>query len=717
MKKKFLGMLVALLCMSGSAVAQESRREALIDSIANLSLGQLTRLNMMDAAKQLTEENVGLDPITAEAIYAKVLKNTIPLIAESYSQFTEEQLEEICRFMNSEANRRISSSEVSETVGVMLAADMMGLLICMIDGSRWDAEIPELHDKEYDALVDKYMEQTNVLSIFDSMMTPLMENLKDEMGASGMKMLTSIMDQMQHNYPKYYKCALVNYVSKEQLQEVVDFYNKPYMVKIQQDAETFATALIGEVMKDPEAFATQVSELLAQLGAVKDTATVVKEYIEQLPSMPIYNKIEPIRPVKTLAMKKKATYTGQTRDGQAYGKGVLTDKKGIRYSGDFKNDKRHGLITTYYTNGDSITQVWADDKVMKVQNANIKMAASYYKDKPMGDGFAYEDGVKKEGLFIDGELQGDGKATSNEGESIEEGWFENGVLIKGHTIEHGYGNSTEFNGEQYETLIHGAILTGTLKVIDYSDGVKASIAGQGVFINGELNGVGVTETEAKSVNLYDKGCFAYNKLYGDGHRTIKKDGVVIEVYDGEFFAGKYQGKGIRKEYSRNEKYDMEFTKITDAEFRKGEVNGEMVYEEYITNISGGWTFFTFTRFGFKMPYSDSRLTPENSNSEAPVIRIKGTATDGKLNGEAEITLSNGDYYKGTFRNGEFVEGIARITYSDSSMYEGEMKNGKYEGKGKYTEAYGFSDEGTFMYGTCVDGVRKNKRGTVLYKIR
>ena len=80
-------------------------------------------------------------------------------------------------------------------------------------------------------------------------------------------------------------------------------------------------------------------------------------------------------------------------------------------------------------------------------------------------------------------------------------------------------------------------------------------------------------------------------------------------------------------------------------------------------------------------------------------------------------MSNGDYYKGVFKNGVFKEGVTRKTNADGSVYEGEMKNGWYEGQGKLTEANGNSDEGIFNSGSCVDGVRKDKRGKVLYKIK
>ena len=165
-----------------------------------------------------------------------------------------------------------------------------------------------------------------------------------------------------------------------------------------------------------------------------------------------------------------------------------------------------------------------------------------------------------------------------------------------------------------------------------------------------------------------------------------------------------------KKYTYTDKYDLTYGQTTEGYFHEGNLEGDMVYDELITNISPqNWRF---TRFGFKINYY-----AEEATSDSLAIHIKGTVTNDKLNGEAEITISNGDYYKGIFKNGEFKEGVVRQTNSNRSVYEGEMKNGKYEGQGKLTYSNGNYDEGTFMYGTCIDGVCKDKRGRVLWKIR
>ena len=95
MKRKLKMTILLLLCLSSSMVAQDSEKSVLCDSVVNLSLKQLSRWDIMNAAKKLTEENNRLDPIIAEAIvYTVNEKMASSLIAESYREFTDSQIRE-----------------------------------------------------------------------------------------------------------------------------------------------------------------------------------------------------------------------------------------------------------------------------------------------------------------------------------------------------------------------------------------------------------------------------------------------------------------------------------------------------------------------------------------------------------------------------------------------------------------------------------------------
>ena len=719
MKKKILGMVAMLLCISNGMIAQSNEREALIDSIVTISLNQSGRIKMIEAAKEGNAEN--LNPIEVEAfIYTMGQQLSRPIVAKSYANLTNEELEEVLRFINSEANRRISSNEVAEGLSLYLLPDMMGYLLSSISGTSWKSEVPSLNDKEYGALVDRYIELTGALSTFDEVMNPLMGEMKSKMGSSAMGMMSAMITKIKKNYPAYYKAALVDYVSKEQLQEAIDFYSQPYMLKVQQNAKNLSTSLVDKVMKDPEAFAKQIATLVDDSETTMESSSVVKDYISRLPYLPIYNKVDSIFPVRTLTMKKKATYTGQTRDGLAHGKGVLTDKKGVRYSGDFRRGKRHGLITTYHLSGDSAQYIWADDKVLAAYNTDLSKPASTYKSKAIGYGYKTTLLGKEEGFFIDNELYGQGKATY--GNVIKEGRFVGGSLVEGRITNQAENNKiVQFEGELFNNSLIYEIKKGTTKIVTKTKGKEATSVKQGTFINDEMHGMGSWEYCEDGYSSYNEGYFAYNELYGKGHRTRKWDeNNAAEVYDGDFFAGRYQGKGVKK-YTFTDKYNITYDQSTNGFFHEGVLKGDVVYDELISDITFDtkdlWSTWTFTRFGFKIPHGAYHRPERKNGLDSLTIHIEGTVIEGKLNGEAEITLSNGDYYKGIFKNGEFMEGIARKTNSNRSVYEGEMKNGKPEGKGKQTFSNGDYDEGTYKNGRCVDCVHKDKRGKVLWKRR
>ena len=721
MKKSVLGLVVALLCMSGNVMAQSNEREVLIDKIVNQSLNQMSRVKMIQLAKEYTDE---LDPIEAEAaIYAISQQLARPIVAKSYSNLTEEQLKEVLRFMRSDAYHRISSDGVAESLGLYLFVDMMGYMVyteyarilgVQPSSTSWKPFVSPLNDKEYSSLVDDYIELTGALSVFDKVMPQIKEKLKQEMDVNTAGMMTSMIKRMQKYYPVYYKAALIEYVSKEQLQEVVDFYSRPYMIEVSKAAKGTMMSLPDEVMKDSEALEKM---MLRYFENNADMSSVVHAYIARLPYMPVCNRVNEIFPVRTLAMKKKATYTGQTRDGLAHGKGVLTDKKGIRYSGDFRKGKRHGLITTYSLSGDSARHVWADDKVLAAYNTDLLKPAATYKGKAMGYGYKTTLTGREEGYFIDGELCGQGKATS--GEIVKEGRFVGGSLVEGRIIDKSTTDKiVQFEGELFNDGLMYEIRKGSTKIVTKKDGKKTAAIKTGTFVNREMHGMGSWEYGEDGYSWCEEGYFAYDELYGKGHRTRKWDkDNTTEVYDGDFFAGKYQGQGVKKRTFTDK--NLTYIQITEGIFHEGNLKGDMIFDELITDIAFETksTYWYFARFGFEIRHGAYHRPIGETGLDSLTIHIKGTVTNGKLNGEAEIILSNGDYYKGIFKNGEFKEGTARITYSNRSVYEGDMKNGKYEGQGKLTYSNGNSDEGTFMYGTCIDGAHKDKRGKVLWKIR
>ena len=53
----------------------------------------------------------------------------------------------------------------------------------------------------------------------------------------------------------------------------------------------------------------------------------------------------------------------------------------------------------------------------------------------------------------------------------------------------------------------------------------------------------------------------------------------------------------------------------------------------------------------------------------------GSVKNGLYHGEGNLYLPNGDYFQGTYKNGEFIKGKGRKTLKQSKIYEGELGNG------------------------------------------
>jgi hypothetical protein len=79
-------------------------------------------------------------------------------------------------------------------------------------------------------------------------------------------------------------------------------------------------------------------------------------------------------------------------------------------------------------------------------------------------------------------------------------------------------------------------------------------------------------------------------------------------------------------------------------------------------------------------------------------KSEGEFNEDGLNGNGIITFSDGSFKKGTFKNGEFIEGIVKMIYDDGTIYEGGMKEEIYHGQGKQILPDGNVEEGVWNMG-------------------
>lgn len=673
-------------------VAQEDNSKVLIDSIIKISFNN-DRVGLIDDGSRMFSNHKELDPFLAEAsTYFWQQQMLVPYFAEIYVNFTEDELKEILAFYNSESYRRISSPNLQEELRIMFAVNMLGSLFAGISGQSWNLNDLKISDKEYNSLANKYIKQIKFEENFDAVLDVLLNSMQEKSSAEDLRMIKGMLTKMGKEGMACYKYLLGRYVSKKQLQEVVKFYSSSLGIRLLDNNVGNMISLFSDV--------TQNQESRAKFEAKMDSVVSVKDclsYIKIAKQMSLANRNFSL-PIDTIHLNGKSIYVGEVFGGLPGGKGVLTDKDGVRYSGDFKDGKRHGLLTTYFVNGDSISQYWADDKVMKNQGDDINKLVPSYMGKAMGYGKLSSG--KACGYFVDGELHGKGEEV--DANFTKAGLFKHGELISGKEV-------TFFDNKKkvvvFDKEVDGVITKGVKSII--KSGVKGQTEEkfEGTFIRDVLHGMGTYEYITPTFKSKYQGFFAYNELYGYGTSyKYWEENQTMETYVGNYFASKYQDYGIHQ-YVYTSKDSIKYVQITKGYFEKGEKEGDVEYEEKITKIpSAGWIF---TRFGVRFANQHDTLT----------IHIKGVVHDKKLEGQAEIKASNGDYYKGVFHRGGFKEGIACIHYSDGSKYEGEFKDGKYNGNGKYYYLDGTYDDGIFLNGYIKEGFLKNKKGVRIKKIK
>lgn len=86
---------------------------------------------------------------------------------------------------------------------------------------------------------------------------------------------------------------------------------------------------------------------------------------------------------------------------------------------------------------------------------------------------------------------------------------------------------------------------------------------------------------------------------------------------------------------------------------------------------------------FKKDFEDGKGVKEYYNHPS-IISIRGQFCRGVPDGNVEIEMKNGDFYKGKMKKGK-IEGEGKMTYSTNKQgyiyYEGSWLNGKFNGLG------------------------------------
>lgn len=620
-------------------------RKALEDSVM---VGEISR-----SIVEATLEMDGMDDsekLFTHWAYAEFMKAAS---REHLAAFTDDELRDIVRYLQSDAYRFTSSKFFLENFTRNLSKAMM-------------FELGQGNDFSYSLNDGSYA--TGLAPAFSALSAELMPYVDEKLGNDGefmtaarrsgapesqIKSVAAAARRTLGNLYDIYRLTLVDYLSNEKVRYMEDFCQSPlgqkyaeYKADVGNTVEKYSYSGLHE-MKD-----RIMKSDAYELGiGVSDYVSLSRAFPEYFPEL--------YRPYLKLTMKN-GTYEGQTRDRVPYGQGMLTDRKGVVYKGAFKNGKRHGLIEVIRPGKQPELQFWIDDKYKKnmpvgqEEDGTVNDVVSY-NGKRYGYGGLYDSGNQTSyvGIFVDNQMNGAGQISSRE--RVAQGSFIDGRLVNGQMRW----LNEKWHLNEFQGRMSASVWEGVRRVV-HKDGRRQEMF-TGIFLKDGLEGRGTKSVAEGKTATEFSGIFAYGKLYGPGvmnHRYTSDNGIVCdEVYTGNFFMDKPHGHGT---------YAISLTDIPD----------------------GSWSI---RRLGTSI----SNISADSTQIIMEGVFDRGTFKDGR------ITISNGSWYEGTFNSSGLVEGRMLCNYSDGSYYEGECRNGRFHGQGLVRYADGTVYEGQFENGSPV----------------
>lgn len=472
--------------------------------------------------------------------------------------------------------------------------------------------------------------------------------------AGHIDMLRTSADKVRGKLFDIYRLSAVDYLGKEDLKVVEEFISSSLGRKYAAYLQEVGKSADFSSEEFAEGFFATLSEKKINTPQLRSS---VVQYVSVSRKFPEY--FPEVHRSYSELLVGESSYCGETRDMKPYGKGKMTDKKGVVYEGDFKNGQRHGMITVTKPGKQPVTQFWIADKYRKEvpvgKDKNGEVPRPFEEGGRMyGFGRSADEATKASsyGVFIDGLLNGTGKRY--EPGHTEEGEFLYGTLVDGQiTLNKGKNEKVTYKGR-----ISGKCIDGVSTLTTNDDSRKE--VHTGVFYDGYLEGRGHRVVSKPNDEIESAGVFAYGRIYGD---AVQKRDVVYgtgmhesSVYDGGFYADRYHGEG---------RLSMSLDEIPD---QAGVVRCSVSLP----------------------PFNSTRLD----------VVMEGMFDNGAFV-EGRITYSDGSWYDGRFAEVGLVQGSMRQVNQDGSVYQGACVDGVPHGAGELYAADGSVFKGEFEYGQPV----------------
>lgn len=650
----FCACLVSALCLC----AQD--RKSLEDSVI---VGGIPRsvVDMVFENAQMSKD----EKLVLHWTYAELMKS---VSREHIAVFSDQELQTILDYYRTDAFRYLSSetfyTTYIENIGKALRSEAGA-------GAKFSYT---LRDKSYGAGLKTMFQSTlnTIRPVVDDMLSEdgslISSARRSAIPESHIQLMISSARKVIDNLYNIYLVSCVDYLSKDALKPVEDF----------------AVSALGQKYADYtqkvwNAAEAATDDFIASLEGRKANSYQLKlalaDYVSLAHSFPEYIP-ELYRPYAEFNIGD-SRYQGQTRDKMAHGKGRLTDKKGVVYEGDFKYGKRHGMLQVTKPGKETQTQFWISDKYVKnvpvgKDKDGVVPPVHVEDGRRCGYGSYYDSGTgaRYQGVFVDGQLNGVAKVFER-GRTVE-GEFVNGKFVSG---------TISWSDDRFEINDFRGKVSA-----DYSDGIRRWVAKDGSrkeqhigkFKAGLLEGRGHRSVMDIGDRVETSGTFAYGRLYGKGlYRHTRKDvetgASSISVYDGNFFADLFHGKGNLR--------------VSQSNLPQGSAS--------------------FTICGVRLPVS---------SVDSLEVIMNGRFDEGSFK-EGRISFSDGSWMEGTFTETGLAEGKMLRKYSDGSSYLGDCYDSKFHGYGVLHYPDGSVYEGRFEYGSPVDLEPKEEKEVNVPEIR
>jgi hypothetical protein len=261
-----------------------------------------------------------------------------------------------------------------------------------------------------------------------------------------------------------------------------------------------------------------------------------------------------------------AKYIGDFKNGEIHGVGVCYYTNGSKYSGEWKNRYPEGKGTKTYSDGTTRTGIWKKGKPVDEQGNVLAEYIAKKKEERQDDGtniqsgclsgdckngmgiYAYPDGSKYEGSFVNGKFDGPGTF-----------WFASGDRYVGNFTE----NYPDGHGTRYLKI--GGEESGEWKQGEFIGGSLATSGKVGCVQGNCENGIGTYFYKAGSAKYI--GEFKNELPHGFGTCTYANG----DLYQGEWLDGAFGGKGS---------LTLRDGTVVDGFWRSGEYIGKEQPEDY-----------------------------------------------------------------------------------------------------------------------------------------